>query len=157
MLTIHASCVAMAGNAVLLRGPSGAGKSDLALRLINAGGLLVADDRTQLQRQGDMLIASSPETIRGLLEVRGIGPLEVATAEPSRVHLVIDLIPPAMVPRLAEPLHENFLGVALPCLLLNPFEASAAIKVKLALERAMANTLFEPAEARSLPPQARRA
>ena len=38
--------------AVLLRGPSGAGKSDLALRLIEAGARLVADDQTELVRRG---------------------------------------------------------------------------------------------------------
>lgn len=158
MLTIHASCVAFGDGAVLLRGPSGAGKSDLALRLIDAGALLVADDRTQLQRQGASLIASSPDPIRGLLEVRGIGPVEVQAAAPSRVHLVINLMPAAMVPRLPEPHHEAFLEIALPCLPFNPFEASAVIKVKLALERAIANTLFEPAEAHSVTPaQARRA
>lgn len=147
MLTIHASCVAIGGHAILLRGPSGAGKSDLALRLIDAGAMLVADDRTQLQRQDNRLIASSPGTIRGLMEIRGLGPVRVAAAEPSRVHLVIDLVPPAMVPRLPEPRHESFLDIALPCLSLDPFEASAAIKAKLALERAAAGRLFEPAEA----------
>ncbi|HEX7199151.1 MAG TPA: serine/threonine protein kinase, partial [Dongiaceae bacterium] len=43
-LQIHASCVALSGAAVLLRGPPGAGKSDLALRLVDEGGKLVADD-----------------------------------------------------------------------------------------------------------------
>ena len=43
-LLLHATCVALEGRAVLLRGPSGSGKSDLALRLIDAGALLVADD-----------------------------------------------------------------------------------------------------------------
>ena len=45
---IHASCVAMGGHGVLLLGASGAGKSDLALRLIDEGAQLVADDRTLL-------------------------------------------------------------------------------------------------------------
>ena len=55
---VHATCVALrrrggAWRAVLLRGPSGAGKSDLALRLIEAGGRLVADDQTELVRRGN--------------------------------------------------------------------------------------------------------
>lgn len=149
MLTIHASCVAIADGAVLLRGPSGAGKSDLALRLIDAGARLVADDRTRLRRQGATLIASAPETIAGLIEARGLGPIEMPAAAPTRLHLIIDLVPRDAVPRLPEPRFEAILDVALPCLALDAFAASAAVKVKLALGRAMAGRLFEPAEARA--------
>ena len=73
---VHATCVALrlrAGTwrAVLLRGPSGAGKSDLALRLIETGWRLVADDQTELSRQGKQLIATAPARIAGLIEARG--------------------------------------------------------------------------------------
>lgn len=149
MLTIHASCVALGGGAVLLRGPSGAGKSDLALRLIEAGARLVADDRTRLHRHGTALIASAPDSILGLLEIRGLGPVEFAAAAPTPLHLIVDLVPRDLVPRLPEPRYEAILDVALPCLVLDAFAASAAAKVKLALRRAMAGDLFEPAEARS--------
>ena len=159
MLTIHASCVALAGGAVLLRGPSGAGKSDLALRLIDAGARLVADDRTRLQRQGAMLIASAPDSILGLLEVRGLGPVDLPVASPTPLRLIVDLVPREAVPRLPEPRFESILDAELPCLALDAFAVSAAAKVKLALGRAIAGNLFEPAEAR-LPislQQARRA
>ena len=43
-ILVHATAVAIEGEAVLLRGASGAGKSDLALRLIDGGARLVADD-----------------------------------------------------------------------------------------------------------------
>ena len=43
--TLHASCVAINGRAVLIEGRSGSGKSDLALRLIDQGGVLVSDDQ----------------------------------------------------------------------------------------------------------------
>jgi HPr kinase/phosphorylase len=43
-LQLHASCISIDGSAVLLRGSAGSGKSDLALRLVDAGALLVADD-----------------------------------------------------------------------------------------------------------------
>src|SRR3546814_9666093 len=49
--TLHASCVAIGGRAVLIEGPSGSGKSDLALRLIDRGAKLVADDYTILTRE----------------------------------------------------------------------------------------------------------
>ena len=48
--TLHASCVAKQGCAVLICGRSGAGKSDLALRLIDRGATLVSDDYTIVRR-----------------------------------------------------------------------------------------------------------
>jgi HPr kinase/phosphorylase len=150
MLTIHASCVSIAGAALLLRGPSGAGKSDLAMRLIDAGigagAGLIADDQTCLQRIDGKLIASTPERLRGLLEIRGIGPVRMPAAAPSPVALIVDLVPLNDVPRLPEPHHENILDITLPCLSLHAFEASAAIKAKWALARAVDGRLFEPDE-----------
>lgn len=148
MIRLHVSCVAIAGEAVLLRGPSGAGKSDLALRLIDAGARLVADDQTLLQRQGNRLIASAPPAIHGLIEIRGLGPVAMIPAPPTPVALAINLVEPALMPRLPEPRFESLLDITLPVLALDPFTASAAIKVKLALARAAAGLLFEPAEAR---------
>ena len=58
---------------MLLRGPSGAGKSDLALRLIEAGARLIADDQTELAREGKTVIARAPARIAGLIEARGLG------------------------------------------------------------------------------------
>ena len=55
-MLVHATAVAIDGQAVLLRGPSGSGKSDLALRLIDAGARLVADDQSELSRRGDVMI-----------------------------------------------------------------------------------------------------
>ena len=74
-MLVHATCVALrprgrSWRAVLLRGPSGAGKSDLALRLIEAGARLVADDQTELVRRGNSVVASAPAGIAGLIEAR---------------------------------------------------------------------------------------
>lgn len=76
---LHASCVAAEGHAVLITGRSGSGKSDLALRLIDRGFTLVSDDRTILRKQDGRLIASAPDTIKGKIEVRGVGILEMET------------------------------------------------------------------------------
>lgn len=70
---IHASCVAIGTHGVLLLGPSGSGKSDLALRLIDEGAKLVADDRTILFIKNGALHAKAPASIRSLLEIRGLG------------------------------------------------------------------------------------
>ncbi|MFN4276505.1 MAG: HPr kinase/phosphorylase [Ferrovibrio sp.] len=148
MIRLHASCVAIAGEAVLLRGPSGAGKSDLALRLIDAGARLVADDQTVLQCLDGRLMASAPPALHGLIEIRGLGPVAMIPAPATPVALIVDLVQPTQVPRLPEPHFESLLEVALPVLALDAFSASATIKVKWALARAATGRLFEPAEAR---------
>ena len=57
-----------------MTGASGSGKSDLALRMIlEKGAVLIADDRTDIRRGANRPVASCPETIKGLLEVRGVG------------------------------------------------------------------------------------
>jgi serine kinase of HPr protein (carbohydrate metabolism regulator) len=123
---------------VLLRGPSGAGKSDLALRLIEAGGRLVADDQTRLTRNGHSLIATAPEALANLMEVRGVGIVKLARGQVlarAPLLLLIDLVTADHVERLPDPVTENLLGVDLPVLALAPFEASAAAKLRLALAR----------------------
>ncbi|WP_096703657.1 HPr kinase/phosphatase C-terminal domain-containing protein [Magnetospirillum sp. 15-1] len=133
MILVHATCVAIDGRGVLLRAPSGGGKSDLALRLVDEGALLVADDQTRLERDGESLIASPPEAIAGLLEVRGLGLVRLPHLERVRLELVIDLTSPSEVERLPEPNALELLGLAVRRLCLAPFEASAAAKVRLAM------------------------
>ncbi len=70
----HATCVLCgARGAALLRGPSGSGKSDLALRLIDGGAKLVADDQVVLTRRGAVLWAAPPTALADRIEVRGVG------------------------------------------------------------------------------------
>ena len=56
-MTLHASCAARAGDAVLILGPSGAGKSDLVLRLMGRGWDLVADDQVEVSADAEGLFA----------------------------------------------------------------------------------------------------
>jgi HPr kinase/phosphorylase len=130
---VHGTCVAIAGRGVLLRGPSGSGKSDLALRLIEAGAWLVADDQVRLSAARNRLVASAPVSLRGLIEVRGVGIVPVKSVARAPLALVVDLVAAKDVPRLPEPSSVQIEGIALPHLLLAPFEASAPVKVRLAL------------------------
>ena len=132
-LLVHGTTVAIGGRGVLLRGPSGSGKSDLALRLIDAGGQLVADDQGHLWREGDSILVRSPKPIAGLIEVRGIGIMRVDSLPVARLALIADLVAPQHVERLPEPRSETIFGVAIPLVALAPFEASAPAKVRLAL------------------------
>jgi HPr kinase/phosphorylase len=132
--TLHATCVALGDRGVLITGPSGSGKSDLALRLIDGGAKLVADDLTTLQTADGGLLALAPPRLAGKIEVRGIGILSVASAPKVRLALEVALLPSAEIERLPEPQTAQYLGVALPRVTLDPFTASAAAKVRLALD-----------------------
>lgn len=137
---MHGTSVALGEDAALLRGPSGAGKSDLALRFITVfaedGACLVSDDQTRLALKGGHVVVSAPDAIAGLLEVRGLGPVAMTARGGARLRLIVDLVAPADVPRLPpEPApRETVLGRQVPLMRLAPFEASAAVKLKLALE-----------------------
>jgi serine kinase of HPr protein (carbohydrate metabolism regulator) len=133
MVLIHATTVAIEGRGVLLRGPAGAGKSDLALRLIEGGALLVADDQTQVTLKEGRLIAQSPASIRGIIEVRGIGLVRVEVADSAPLELVIDLLSQEKIERLPRPATCNILGNEVPCRRLAAFEPSAPAKVRLAV------------------------
>lgn len=136
METIHGTAVILCGAGILLRGPSGSGKSDLALRLIDGGAALVADDRVVLSREGADIVAAAPDTIAGRLEVRGLGIVRLPAAGPAPLRLVADLVAPGDVERLPKARETVLLGVALPVLSLAPFEASAPAKIRLALRLA---------------------
>ena len=130
--TVHASCVVIGSHAVLLRGPSGSGKSDLALRLIDRGAKLVSDDYTVLTPAGGKLVATAPSTIKGQMEVRGLGIIHVSVVDEGLVALCVDLRSTVERYPLVEK-SEVMAGIQLPLVMLNPFEASAPIKVELAL------------------------
>jgi serine kinase of HPr protein (carbohydrate metabolism regulator) len=131
---VHATTVAIGGAAVMIMGFSGSGKSDLALRLIDRGAVLVSDDYTQITRIGDHLSASAPATIKGKIEVRGLGILTVSVLDSAPVRLGITLNDPVI--RLPTGLEEQIiLGVPVPVMPLAGFEASAPLKVEMALRR----------------------
>jgi len=131
---VYGTCIEIAGHGVLLRGPSGCGKSDLAVRLIDRGAHLVADDRVDLTIEDNTLIASSPANIHGMIEVRGIGLARLPARDRARLAMVIDLVDHDTVERLPEPAVCSLLGVDLPCLSLAPHTASTAAKVRIAVD-----------------------
>ena len=136
MTRLHANCVVIDDTAVLLRGSSGSGKSDLALRLIDEGATLLGDDYVELSINGGHVVAKPPETIRGLIEVRGLGIFRLAYCEEAVLRLVVDLTDPLNVPRLPKSFVrelEGFEGVQIRHIRISPFEASTTAKIRLAL------------------------
>ncbi|MBP2316217.1 HPr kinase/phosphorylase [Azospirillum soli] len=143
MVTIHGTCVLVSGIGVLLRGASGSGKSDVALRLIDGGAQLIADDGVELRMVQGRLMATAPAALAGLLEVRGVGILAVPTAPEAEVRLVVDLVPRGEVERLPDPETATLLEKAVPRLALHPFDASTTAKLRFAAAAARAGTLGE--------------
>jgi HPr kinase/phosphorylase len=77
---IHGVLVDIYGVGVLITGKSGVGKSETALELVKRGHRLVADDCVEIRQEDkDTLIGNSPELIEHLLEIRGLGIINVMT------------------------------------------------------------------------------
>jgi len=131
---LHASCVASNGRAILIAGPSGSGKSDLALRMLDRGFTLVSDDRTIVRKEGSRLITTAPDTIKGKLEVRGVGIVDMETVQNVPLAMVIELT--SNIERIPDDSRERLiLGIGIPLISVDAMNASAASKVSLALDR----------------------
>ena len=142
MPLVHATCVAVDGRGVLLRGPSGCGKSDLALRLIDDGASLVSDDQVSLAVVDDGLIADAPANIRGLLEIRGLGLVRVATAQHVQVAAVVDLVDGGRIERLPKAATLALSGIRLPLYRLDARAPSAPAKIRLLLRQGQESIIF---------------
>ncbi|MEE4235579.1 MAG: hypothetical protein V2I51_02540 [Anderseniella sp.] len=130
-LCLHATCLQLSSGqrtlGVLLRGQPGSGKSALALSLLDQSGSglasgcppvtaqLVSDDQVVVTNAGGSLLAKSPGAIASLIEVRGLGIVELtATADEAWIGLVVDHAPAASLTRLPEPSRIDLCGIALP-------------------------------------------
>ena len=114
----------------LITGPSGTGKSDLALRCLDRGFSLVADDRVELWTSGGRLYGRAPETLAGQIEVRGLDVLAQSALAWSRVSLCVRAGIPDRIP---EPAFTDDFGLRLPLITLALLESSAPAKLSRAL------------------------
>ncbi len=131
---LHATAVAIAGNAVLLIGPSGSGKSDLALRLIDRGAKLVSDDAVAVATDHSGPMLSAAPNIEGFIEVRGVGICSVESIPSALLRMVVTLNDE--IERLPKDgLTFEICGYNVPMVNLVAFETSAALKVEYALRR----------------------
>jgi hypothetical protein len=128
--------VALAGRGVLLLGPSGAGKSDLALRLIDSGARLVADDRCEIFVRAGKLCARAPQAIAGLIEIRGIGIIAMPHAKSAVVAMAVKLgAGPTRLPEPAFYAPPAGIGPArpVPLIMVKADAASAPARIRAAL------------------------
>ena len=115
-----------------MRGASGAGKSTLALRCLEAGFRLVADDRVIVWRSGDTPYGRAPAPLAGLMEVRAVGVVAAARLLAlAPIVLVVDL--ESVADRLPEPATVTIAGLAVPHLLLTLDDPDTALRLRAAL------------------------
>ena len=137
----HASAVLVGDRGALVAGPSGSGKTELCLALLDhcrlwgEFALIVSDDQVFLSAARGRLIATAPETIAGLVEVRGLSPQPIR-AEPRMVaDLFVQLVPPGEAPRFAEERMQELAGCSVPRLDLPANDARHAVTAIAALLR----------------------
>ncbi len=106
---------------------------------------MVADDRVDLRREGERLIACAPSPLAGLIEVRGVGIVQMPCVADAAVNLVVDLVPRHQVERLPDDAPVELLGARLRQIALDPFDGSSPLKVMLAVRQGVAPALTGPA------------
>lgn len=117
---------------MLLLGDSGAGKSDLALRCLDGGWRLVADDRVIAWSAGGRAFGRAPGALGGLLELRGQGFAAAAPLAMAQIASVARLREPQQ--RQPEPGVEDIAGLSIPAFDLAPFEASGPARLRRIVE-----------------------
>lgn len=96
---VHACLMEIYGIGVLILGESGIGKSEISLDLIKKGHRLIADDRVDIRDVRGKLIGTCPESIYGMMEVRGIGIIDVtrmfginSLSKSEKISFVVNLV-----------------------------------------------------------------
>jgi HPr kinase/phosphorylase len=151
--TRHGVMMDILGVGVLLTGESGLGKSELGLELISRGHGLVADDAVDLYRVSQTAIdGRCPELLQNLLEVRGIGLLDIkaifgetAVRRKMRLKLIVHLVRKETMEREFErlpyePLYEDILGVPVRKAVI---AVDAGRNLAVLVEAAVRNTILQ--------------
>ena len=134
----HGTALVLGDRGIVIAGDPGAGKTQLALALIchvRTQGLfarLVADDQVFLAVHGGQLLCTTPATIAGLAEVRGVGPSAVDHEPKAPLDLMVRLMERRSAERFPEAETETILGCAVPLLRLAAGDREAAALAVLA-------------------------
>lgn len=137
-MIVHAGLVATLASGkwrgVLIEGPSGSGKSDLALRVLERGFRLVADDRVILFSCQGRLFGRAPAPLVGLLEIRKLGISRSNSLRYAEIGMIVSCVGTGDIERFPRPKTANFLGIEIPAASLSALEASAPAKLCHAVE-----------------------
>lgn len=125
---LHASCVEKNGQGILLRGHAGSGKSSFALSLMNHGFRLVADDQVHLWESSGTLMAQAAESLKSMLEVRGMGILTFEATLQCQIHYVIDLLPGFKADRYPLPTYTQIHNVRVRSFQMDPLDSKSCEK-----------------------------
>ena len=151
--TMHGVFMDILGLGVLITGESGLGKSELGLELISRGNGLVADDAVDLYRINQTTIEGKcPDLLQNLLEVRGIGLLDIRTIfgesavrRRMRLKLIVHLVRRETLERdyerlPAQPLTQDVLGVPVLKVII---QVVAGRNIAVLVEAAVRNTILQ--------------
>lgn len=151
--TMHGVFMDILGMGVMITGESGLGKSELGLELISRGHGLVADDAVDLYRINQTSIEGRcPELLQNLLEVRGIGLLDIkaifgetAVRRKMRLQLIVHLVRKQTLERdyermPSEPLYQDVLGVPVRKAVI---QVVAGRNIAVLVEAAVRNTILQ--------------
>jgi HPr kinase/phosphorylase len=151
--TMHGVFMDILGLGVLITGESGLGKSELGLELISRGNGLVADDAVDLFRINQTTIEGRcPELLQNLLEVRGIGLLDIrgifgetAVRRKMRLKLIVHLVRKESFERdyerlPTEPLTQDVLGIPVRKVVI---QVVAGRNIAVLVEAAVRNTILQ--------------
>ncbi|MCX5834707.1 MAG: hypothetical protein NTV99_09405 [Deltaproteobacteria bacterium] len=121
--TLQGVFLEVSGLGILLTGESGIGKSECALELMTRGHKLVSDDVTEIEKRGDRIYGRSPEEIKYLMEIKGLGIINIGTIfgthavrEEMPIDLVVEFVPVEKVGPVdgATPAMRQAMGVSVP-------------------------------------------
>jgi HPr kinase/phosphorylase len=151
--TVHGVLMDILGLGVLITGESGLGKSELGLELISRGNGLVADDAVDFYRiNQDTIEGRCPELLQNMLEVRGIGLLDIrcifgetAVRRKMRLHLIVHLVRCETMERdyeriPAEPHTQDVLDVPVRKVII---QVTAGRNLAVLVEAAVRNTILQ--------------
>ena len=128
----HATSLVLDNSGIMIMGEPGIGKSDLALRLIDIGATLIADDITICTKIGEFIYLFSPEKTRGLLEVRELGIINVPYVENIKLVMVVNLLKTSKQ-SIPSNKSKRIMGEKIPRLSIVGSHASSIVKVKFKL------------------------
>lgn len=130
---VHGTAVLYRGKGILLTGKSQMGKSDLALRLMDKGARLIADDIVTLSVRDGKLYASAPDSLKNKLEIRGLGIRTFESVPEAKLDVCIDLRKKYdRIPGKSSVF--RYKDISFPLYALCAFEESILLKIRLILD-----------------------